>query len=145
MAKEVKISAGTAILFNNKILLCHPTSLPWVNSFSPPKGGVDEGETLLQAALRETREEVGIHLLPLQISNIDSPIEFLYITKKGELFKKVYIYIVKIDSLSEINATSEVLDTDRLQASEVSWAGFMTKDEAMDKIFFRFKPLLNMI
>ena len=144
MAK-IKISAGTAILFKNKILLCHPTNLHWVNSFSPPKGGVDEGETLLQAALRETREEVGINLLPSQISNIDSPIEFLYINKKGELFKKVYMYIVKIDSLSEIDASSEVLDTDRLQASEVTWAGFMTKDEAMDKIFFRFKPLLNMI
>ena len=145
MAKEVKISAGIAILFKNKILLCHPTSLPWVNSFSPPKGGVDEGETLLQAALRETREEVGINLLPSQISNIDSPIEFLYITKKGELFKKAYMYIVKIDSLSEINATSEVLDTDRLQASEVDYAKFLTKEEAEDLIFFRFKPLLNMI
>lgn len=142
---KVSISAGTAILYKNKILLCHPTTLPWVNSFSPPKGGIDNDETLLEAALRETSEEVGIHLDVSQISNPDDPIEVLYISKKGELFKKAYIFIVKIKSLSEIDASNEVLDKSRLQASEVDWAGFMTKEEADKKIFFRFKPLLNLI
>jgi len=142
---KISISAGTAILYKNKILLCHPTTLPWVNSFSPPKGGVDMNETLLEAALRETSEEVGIHLDVSQISNPDDPIEVLYISKKGELFKKAYIFIVKIKSLSEIDASNEVLDKSRLQASEVDWAGFMTKEEAENKIFFRFKPLLNLI
>jgi 8-oxo-dGTP pyrophosphatase MutT (NUDIX family) len=142
---KVSISAGTAILYKNKILLCHPTTLPWVNSFSPPKGGIDNDETLLEAALRETSEEVGIHLDVSQISNPDDPIEVLYISKKGELFKKAYIFIVKIKSLSEIDASNEVLDKSRLQASEVDWAGFMTKEEADNKIFFRFKPLLNLI
>ena len=142
---KISISAGTAILYKNKILLCQPTTLPWVNSFSPPKGGVDMNETLLEAALRETSEEVGIHLDVSQISNPDDPIEVLYISKKGELFKKAYIFIVKIKSLSEIDASNEVLDKSRLQASEVDWAGFMTKEEAENKIFFRFKPLLNLI
>ena len=142
---KVSISAGTAILYQNKILLCHPTTLPWVNSFSPPKGGIDNDETLLEAALRETSEEVGIHLDVSQISNPDDPIEVLYISKKAELFKKAYIFIVKIKSLSEIDASNEVLDKSRLQASEVDWAGFMTKEEADKKIFFRFKPLLNLI
>lgn len=142
---KVSISAGTAILYKNKILLCHPTTLPWVNSFSPPKGGIDGDETLLEAALRETSEEVGVHLDVSQISNPDDPIEVLYISKKGELFKKAYIFIVKIKSLSEIDASSEVLDKSRLQAVEVDWAGFMTKEEAENKIFFRFKPLLNLI
>ena len=142
---KISISAGTAILYKNKILLCHPTTLPWVNSFSPPKGGVDMNETLLEAALRETSEEVGIHLDVSQISNPDDPIEVLYISKKGELLKKAYIFIVKIKSLSEIDASNEVLDKSRLQASEVDWAGFMTKEEAENKIFFRFKPLLNLI
>ncbi len=142
---KVSISAGTAILYKNKILLCHPTTLPWVNSFSPPKGGIDNDETLLEAALRETSEEVGIHLDVSQISNPDDPIEVLYISKKGELFKKAYIFIVKIKSLSEIDASNEVLDKSRLQASEVDWAGFMTKEDADKKIFFRFKPLLNLI
>ena len=141
----VKISAGTFIIYKNKVLMCHPTTLPWTNSFSPPKGGVDEGETLLEAAIRETREEVGIYLTPDQISNEDDPIEVLYINKAGVLFKKVYIFLVKIKSLSEINSSTEVLDKARLQPSEVDWAGFMTKEEVENKIFFRFKPLLNLI
>jgi ADP-ribose pyrophosphatase YjhB (NUDIX family) len=141
----MKISAGTAILYKNKILLGHPTNLPWVNSFSPPKGGVDEGENFLQAAIRETWEEVGIKIDESQIENVDSPIEFLYINKKGELFKKCYMFIVKISDLSEIGLQHETLDKSQLQATEIDWAGFMTKEEAFDKIFFRFQPLLNMI
>lgn len=141
----VSISAGILIIYKNKVLLCHPTTLPWRNSFSMPKGGVDEGETLIEAALRETREEVGIYLTVDQISNIDDPIEVLYINKTGVLFKKVFVFIVKIKSLSEIDSTTEILDKSRLQPSEVDWAGFMTRDEAMDKIFHRFKDLLNLI
>lgn len=141
----MNISAGIAIIYNNKILLCHPTSLPWVNSFSIPKGGVDDGETLLDAAIRETKEEVGIDIVESQILNLDEPIEVLYINKAGKLFKKAYVFIVKIKSLSEIQSESEVLDKSRLQASEVDWAGFLTFDEAKDKIFYRFKTLLNLI
>lgn len=141
----MNISAGIAILYNNKILLCHPTSLPWVNSFSIPKGGVDDGETLLEAAIRETKEEVGINIDPDQISNLDDPIEVLYINKSGKLFKKAYVFIVKITSLSEIQSDSEVLEKSRLQASEVDWAGFLDVEEASTKIFYRFKTLLNLI
>ena len=141
----MKISSGIAIFYKNKILLGHPTNMPWKNSFSPPKGGVDEGENFLQAAIRETWEEVGIRVTESQIENIDSPIEFLYVNKKGELFKKCYIFIVKISDLSEIKSECETLDKSQLQATEIDWAGFMTKEEAFDKIFFRFQPLLNMI
>ena len=141
---DVRISAGTAIIYKNKILLCHPTKLPWKNSFSIPKGGVDDGETLIEAALRETWEEVGIKIDPSQISNLYDPIEVIYVNKKGITFKKVYVFVVKIKSLSEIDADKEELQKSRLQASEVDWAAFMTKEEAEEKIFFRFKPLFNL-
>lgn len=142
---NVSISAGIAILYKNKILLCHPTTLPWVNSFSIPKGGVDEGESLIDAAIRETFEEVGIVITTDKISNLNDPIEVLYINKAGLLFKKVYVFIVKINSLSEIDSNSEILEKSRLQPSEVDWAGFMTSEESDRKIFYRFKPLLNLI
>lgn len=141
----ISVSSGIAILYKTKILLCHPTNLPWRNSFSIPKGGVDEGESLIDAAIRETKEEVGIDIRKEQIENIDEPIEVLYINKAGKLFKKCYVFIVKIKSLSEIDVESETLDKEMLQATEVDWAGFMTKDEADEKIFYRFKPILNLI
>ena len=42
-----------------ELLLCHVTGQ---NHWDLPKGGIDEGETPLQAALRETREECGWRL-----------------------------------------------------------------------------------
>ena len=143
--KNIKLSSGVAILFKNKILLGHPTNQPWINSFSPPKGSIDNNETYLEAALRETYEEVGIKINKEQISNIDSQIEFIYTNKKGVIFKKCYIFIVNINSLSEIGIQSEIINKKQLQLSEIDWAGFVTKEEAIDKIFFRFQPLLNMI
>lgn len=139
------VSSGIAILYKSKILLCHPTSLPWKNSFSIPKGGVDEGENLIDAAVRETKEEVGIDIRKEQIENIDEPIEVLYINKAGKLFKKCYVFVVKIKELSEIGIELETLKKESLQATEVDWAGFMTKEEADEKIFYRFKPILNLI
>lgn len=139
------ISSGIAILYKAKILLCHPTNLPWRNSFSIPKGGVDEGESLMDAAIRETKEEVGIDIKKEQIENVDDPIEVLYINKAGKLFKKCYVFIAKIKDLSEIGIESEILEKENLQATEVDWAGFMTKEEADEKIFYRFKPILNLI
>lgn len=141
----MNISSGTAILYKNKILLCHPTNLPWKNSFSIPKGGVDDGETLIDAAIRETWEEVGIKITKNQISNTEDPIEILYINKAGKLFKKCYVFIVKIKELSELGLESEILNKGTLQLTEVDWAGFKTKEESNDIIFYRFKPILNLI
>lgn len=48
-----------------------------------PKGKVEPGETLLAAALRETREETGIDCLPSSISVSRSPIKTYHIFKWG--------------------------------------------------------------
>jgi ADP-ribose pyrophosphatase YjhB (NUDIX family) len=56
---NLKISAGLVIIQDNKILLGHPTGAKWTNTFSIPKGEVQEGESLFDAAFRETREEFG--------------------------------------------------------------------------------------
>lgn len=141
----MKISAGTAIIYNDRILLCHPTNSGWVNSFSLPKGGVDEGETAIEAALRETKEEVGIIVDRSLIINPNQPIEVDYINKKNELFKRVYVYIVNIQNLNQIGLNSEIVNRESLQLSEVDWAGFLTVEEASNKIFYRFKKILDLI
>ena len=55
-----RISCGV-VVFNDEaeLLLCHVTGQ---DHWDLPKGGLDEGETPLQAALRETREETGLAL-----------------------------------------------------------------------------------
>jgi len=141
----MNISAGVAIIYNHKLLLCHPTNNRWVNSFSLPKGGVDLGETFLEAAIRECREEVGIDIIPSQISNLTKPIQIDYVNKAGVLFKNFFVSNVKINKLSEIGLTSEIVPKEQLQASEIDWAGFLTADEAEEKIFYRFKPILDLL
>ena len=55
MLKE-EISSGGVVVFNNAILLLRKFNGDWVL----PKGKVEQGETLEQAALREVSEESGV-------------------------------------------------------------------------------------
>lgn len=57
-----QLSCGSVIVNDvGELLLCHVTGQ---TRWDLPKGGPDAGETPLQAALRETREETGLALDP---------------------------------------------------------------------------------
>ena len=141
----MKESAGTLIRYNNKFLFCHPSNASWEGFYGPAKGGIDEGESKINAALRETMEEIGVNINLDMISNPNDPIEVIYYTKKKEIHKKVYLYLVDIKSLDEIGLAGEIVPKNQLQLSEVDWAGFMTKEEIELKGFHRFRSLVNML
>lgn len=143
--RKMKISAGIYIKYNNKLLTCHPTSSAWSGTYSPAKGGVNEGETLLDAAIRETKEEIGIDIIPGMISNLESPIEIIYKNKSNKIHKKVYLFEVNINSLSEIGLNTETVPYSQLQTEEVDWAGFLNKEDLNKKLFHRFLPLLDLL
>lgn len=65
-------SATIALLNSGKVLLLkRGNSAPWQpNKFCLVGGGVDDNESLLDAALRETREEVGIDLDKTSVRDI---------------------------------------------------------------------------
>ena len=138
---KIKHSAGIALFYKNKMLMIHPTNHGKMNSWGFAKGGIEKGETPLQAAYRETFEEIG---LKIPIEELTSkPIIFEYIDKKGKKFKTVYCYVYYLKSIPE-----DVIDDNwpkhYLQLEEVDEARFMTKEEATEKIFWRFKPLLEL-
>ncbi len=55
-----KITAAVVMIDSNgSILACHGTGKPKDYGFDFPKGEVDEGETDIDAAIRELREETG--------------------------------------------------------------------------------------
>ena len=56
------ISAGFVVVWNNKVLLSHPTGAPWYRTYSIIKGGVEAGEKPFDAAVREFMEETGQHV-----------------------------------------------------------------------------------
>lgn len=62
------LSCGTVILNpDGELLLCHVTGR---DHWDLPKGGIDAGESPLQAALRETREETGLVLDPATLLDL---------------------------------------------------------------------------
>ena len=123
----MKISSGLVLIYDNKILLVHPTGSKWWESYSIPKGHVEEDENLIETAFRETNEEVGINL---DIKKIE-PFEEGYINyrdKNNKLYKRVYFFVIELEEPIEI-------DNSKLQKDEVNWAGFLTKEEAEKRIF----------
>jgi ADP-ribose pyrophosphatase YjhB (NUDIX family) len=87
MNNDIQISAGLAIIQDNKILLEHPTNSPWFNSYSIPKGQMEPGENSIQTAIRETEEELGIVINPADIlSTYCNEIKY---TNKGVKYKKL--------------------------------------------------------
>jgi putative (di)nucleoside polyphosphate hydrolase len=73
-----RLSCGVVIVNSDReLLLCHVTGQ---NHWDLPKGGIDAGETPLQAALRETREECGLRLTAEELADLG---RFEYTTKKN--------------------------------------------------------------
>ena len=127
-------SAGLVIIYNNTMLLEHPTGQRWYGSYSIPKGHIEEDEDKLSAAIRETEEELGIKFDADQVEpNSEGYIN--YRDENGELYKRVYFYIIELDKPLNIDKT-------KLQKEEIDWAGFLTKEEAEKRIFWRLKSLL---
>lgn len=134
-----KESAGLVLIYKDKILLVHPTGSKWFGSYSIPKGGIEKGETPLDAAIREVKEEVGIDV-PLNIinKNVNS-----FKFKTSSYVKTVYYFIVKITELSQIGLTDTKIQKSQLQLNEVDWAGFLTYDEAKKRITKSQKDLIE--
>jgi ADP-ribose pyrophosphatase YjhB (NUDIX family) len=134
---KIQLSSGLAIIQQGSILLGHPKGQKWYGTYSIPKGQVEEGEDLLEAAIRETREEVGLTIDPEDVLFGD-PNFIDYKDEKGNVYKKVYYFIVNPKDPIKQSA----INPDK---SEIDWAGFILKDAADARIFWRLKPILDHI
>jgi ADP-ribose pyrophosphatase YjhB (NUDIX family) len=133
----MKISAGLAVIYQNKILLVHPTNAPWIGSYGIPKGEIEDGENLIDAAIRETAEETGIYFDKADLLHTYAN-EIEYKSKTGQVYKKVYYFFIYLhEPIFEHQF--------KLQLEEVDWAGFLSYEEAETKITPRLKGILDYI
>ena len=135
--KQLELSAGLAIIQKGAILLGHPKGQKWWGTYSIPKGHVEAGEDLLEAAIRETREEVGYTVRIEDVVDLE-PKFVDYKDKNGQLYKRVYYFIV-VPTIPIKQSQIKPDDT------EIDWAGFILEDAAEARIFWRLKPILEHI
>ena len=129
---EKRESAGLAIVYDGKVLLAHTTNRGWVGSYGIPKGGIEATESKIEAAVRETQEEVGIKVPRKLIDKTEYT--FVVTTRKYKYTKIVYYYIVQINDLAEIGLKDLRVPKGQLQTEEVDWAGFIDYKEAMKRV-----------
>ncbi len=134
----MEISAGLLIIQQNRILLAHPTNAPWYGTYTIPKGKLKDGETFIDAAIRETEEEIGIKIDIKDIKNKKKPNVIEYTNEKGKVYKVLYYFVV--EPKVEI-----IVNKNKLQKKEVDWAGFVDKDEALSRIFWRYEEMIKNI
>lgn len=140
-ALETRYSAGIAIVFDGKVLLGHSTGRKPNTGFGISKGGIDDGESIIEAAIRETREEFGIKI-PKKL--IKSPeYTFVVTSRKYKYNKVVYYYIVELESLAQIGLKKLKVPKKQLQVKEIDSARFMDREEANKHIMLSQIPVLQ--
>ena len=128
-ANHKRMAAGVAIIYDNKILLIHPTNSSWKKSTCGiPKGGLEPGEDPFEAALREVQEETGILLSPDQVDKEPHRLDFY--NHKNEISGHMIYFVCLIQDLSEIGLSSERVPKSQLQLEEVDWGKFVSPQEA---------------
>lgn len=134
---KMELSAGLAIIQKGSILLVHPKGQSWYGTYSIPKGHIEKGESILDAAIRETREETGIMIDKYDI--IDPEPKYIdYKDKTGKTYKRLYFFIVNPKVPIEKDAIS-------VDGEEVDWSGFILEKKANSRIFWRQKEILSEI
>lgn len=132
-------SAGLALFTEGRrrVLLIHPTSAPWFGTWSIPKGALEPGEGPMEAALRETREEVGIVVDPAWVD--PTPHEVPYVDKNGRVRKTVTWFACDVPD----GVLPDKLPQAQLQREEVDHASLFDREGAQKRIFARFLPVLE--
>ena len=110
-------SCGCIIIKNKKVLLVYEKN---TNFWGFPKGHMEEGESEIQTALREVKEEVGLEV------DIDKEkrYELNYIIR-DEIDKTTVLYIARTKSEEIIMQESEI--------ANIKWCDF---DEALNTLTF---------
>ncbi len=107
-----RIIAGTLPIFDGKILLCKRAIEPRSGKWTLPAGFMEQGETLVEGAARETLEEAGIDVAVGQLlTSISVP-----------HISQVHIFfLAEMHSADHANSTSESTDIGLFAPADIPW------------------------
>ena len=143
----LKTSAGFAFIWGDKILLSHATGAAW-RFYSIIKGQSEEGESLLQTALREVKEEANIVLSPELLAQVKTQQPIIVQNKS----KVLTAWFIRINAPEEIGMKTTydkngklhtIIEKEKLQDEEIDWAGFVSFQDAEAKIAPYQLPILE--
>jgi ADP-ribose pyrophosphatase YjhB (NUDIX family) len=127
--KKSRVAAGITLIYNNKILLVHPTNSSWKKATCGiPKGGIEPGEDPMEAAIRELYEETGIEITPDMLDQEPRKVDFY--NHRREPDGHMIYFVCEVETLDQIKLKDERVPKNQLQLKEVDWAKFVPAEEA---------------
>lgn len=104
---------GTLPVFGDRVLLCRRAIEPRLGYWTLPAGFMENGETSLAGALRETREEAGALVHPESSA--------LYALFNLPHINQVYLFFLAQLQSEDFSGGPESLEVKLLQESEIPW------------------------
>ncbi len=126
MSSEREVSAGGVVVHDGQVLVIVPTRRAADGSqvLALPKGHLDKGETIVQAATREVREETGMAVESVQELG---EVRYWYVRDRHRVAKSVYFFLFRLLGGDLADHDDEVLEARWMGLSEaqkaLSYAG----------------------
>ena len=106
-----RIIAGCIVLNNNKVLLCRRAIEPRIGLWTVPAGFMENGETVAEAALRETWEE----------ARTEPILDKLYMVTSIPRINQVYMLYLAFLAKEKHDPGPESLETRFFSLEEIPW------------------------
>jgi 8-oxo-dGTP pyrophosphatase MutT (NUDIX family) len=126
MSSEREVSAGGVVVHDGQVLVIVPTRRAADGSrvLALPKGHLDAGETVVQAATREVREETGMVVEPVRELG---EVRYWYVRDRRKVAKSVHFFLFRLLGGDLADHDDEVLEARWIGLSEaqkaLSYAG----------------------